>query len=247
MRGRGHRRLLVGLAILATPASAPAYWSGGGAGSGSTAVATMPAGAQPAGSAAAQSVTVSWPQSTFLVSRLGTYDGGGYAIRRYAEGSTTAVPACTSTGGAAAVLQCTEPGVPYGRWQFTVTPVLHSLTGAESAKSAVVTVAPGAPVLDEVVAQSPTSTQTTGDIALDWQPVPGATGYNVYRRTAGGAYGAPLNGATPLSATAYTDAGGGLTATSYEYVVRAVAAAVESASSNAISATATAARPAVLT
>ena len=70
--------------------------------------------------------------------------------------------------------------------------------------------------------------------------VGGATGYNVYRRAASGAYdyAAPLNGATPIAATTFSDPGAGLVAgATYAYVVRAVTAGAESANSNERSAT----------
>ena len=138
--------------------------------------------------------------------------------------------------------------MPYGAWQYTVTPVLNSFTGAESAKSSPAGVVTAAPTLSTVTAKNPAAGQTTGDIDLTWAAVTGATGYNVYRRVGGGSfdYGAPRNGGTPITATTYSDAGAGLSpATTYDYVVRAVAgaAAVESASSNSLS-TATISRPA---
>jgi hypothetical protein len=141
-------------------------------------------------------------------------------------------------GGSGATLQCIEAGVPYGTWQYRVTPVLNTFTGTASTTSAPVTVATAAPVLSTVTAQNPSGVQTSGDIQVTWVAVGGATGYNVYRRVSGGVYdfSSPRNGATPISAgTTYTDPGSSLSpATTYQYVIRAVAAtpAVESASSN---------------
>ncbi len=238
------------LLLIASPASA--YWTAGGSGAGIGLVATMPDGNQPSGSVAGQTVTVSWSQSTFLGNRLGTYSGGGYNVKRYAQGSSTALApnaSCATTiSGSAATLQCAEASVPYGAWQYTVTPVLNTFTGGESVKSAVVIVATGAPTLSSVTAQNPAPGQPTGAIALSWTAVGGATGYNVYRRTSTGSYdfNSPLNGSTPVTGTTYSDPGSGLTgATTYDYVVRAVAGspAVESASSNELAATAIA-RPA---
>jgi cellulose 1,4-beta-cellobiosidase len=243
-------RLLLGFcasALLALCVPAEAYWKATGSGSGSAVVTTMPAGNQPSATASATSVTVSWSQSTFAGAPLGSYSGGGYTIRRYAQGSSTAITpnasCATAVSGSAATLQCVEGSVPYGTWQYTVTPVLNSFTGAASAKSATVTVATSAPTLNSATAQNPASGQSTGDIQLSWSGVTGATGYNVYRRTASGSYDytSPLNGATPVTATTYTDAGSGLTgSTTYDYVVRAVAGspAVESASSAEKAATA---------
>lgn len=62
-----------------------------------------------------------------------------------------------------------------------------------------------------------------GAIDVSWTSVAGATGYNVYRRTAAGSYdfSSPRNGATPLSGTTYRDAAT-TNATTYHYTVRAV-------------------------
>lgn len=179
----------------------------------------MPTGQMPAATAAGQSVTITWPQSTFLGAPLGSYAGGGYTVKRHAEGGSiplTPNAGCATTiGGAAATLQCVETGVPYGRWQYTITPSLSSsFTGDTSAQSATVGVATAAPG------------EAIGAIQLSWSAVAGATGYNVYRRTAGAFdFALPLNGSTPLGATAYSDPGAGLTgATTYRYVLRAVTA-----------------------
>lgn len=234
------------LAVVAFATPAGAHWTAGGTGAGTGFAATMPAGQQPSASVAAQDVTVSWAQSQFLGAPLGSYAGGGYTLKRYAEDSSTATTpgaSCATTiSGATATLQCVEAGVPYGRWQYTVTPLLNTFSGGESTRSAAVGVATDAPVLTSATAQNPTAEQqTSGDIQLSWAAAAGATGYNVYRRTTDTTYdfGSPLNGATPLSAgTTYTDPGGGLVAaTTYHYVVRAVAGSpgVESISSNAIS------------
>ena len=95
---------------------------------------------------------------------------------------------------------------------------------------------------------NPTSLQVTGSITVTWGAVTGATGYNVYRRVSGGAYAftAPLNGAVAVTGTTYEDPGAGVSAaTTYDYVVRALAGSptVESASSAGSSAT-TITRPA---
>ncbi|MEA2144113.1 MAG: hypothetical protein QOI64_2543 [Solirubrobacteraceae bacterium] len=246
--------MLAGLGVLAltafaTPASA--RWSAGGTGSGSTVVATMPGANQPSGSVSGQTVTVTWTQSTFLGARLGTYLGGGYTVKRYPQGgSTPTVPnagCATTISGAGATLQCVEAGVPHGSWQYSVTPLLNTFTGPESTKSATVAVAPPAPALNSVAAQNPAGGQTTGAIQVSWSAVAGATGYNVYRRTTGAFDDAsPLNGATPIATTSYSDPGAGLSGgTTYRYVVRAVAGSpsAESASSSELNATAIA-RPA---
>jgi hypothetical protein len=250
------RRLTtIAVCVLAFAALAPnafAHWSAGGTGSGFAAAATMPAGQQPTATATGQNVTITWSQSTFLGAPLGSYAGGGYTVKRYAQGgSITMTPSAscaTTIGGAGVTLQCVEAGVPYGSWQYTITPSLSSsFTGDTSSKSAAVVVATAAPTLVSVTAQNPPTGEATGAIQLSWGAVAGATGYNVYRRTTGAFdFALPLNGSTPLTATTYSDPGSGLTgATTYRYVVRGVAGTpvAESPSSTEFSATAIA-RPA---
>lgn len=236
--------LLTTLALVAAP-SAMAYWTAGGTGAAFGASDTLDSGNQPSGLVSGATVTVSWTQTIFRELPLGGYSNGGYLVRRYPAGGGAPVTpgagcAATITGGNA-TLSCDETGVPAGGWQYTVEPVLGSWTGAESLKSAVVTVAPAGPTLTTVTAQNPAAGQPTGAITVAWATVAGASGYNVYRRTASGSfdYTAPLNGATPITATAYTDPGSGLSGgTTYAYVVRTVTAGAESANSNERSATA---------
>jgi hypothetical protein len=206
----------------------------------------MPTAEQPSVTSAGQSVTVSWAQSSFQGGLVGASAGGGYTLTRYASGSAIRVTpnasCATAIAGAPVTLECVESDVPYGDWQYTVTPVLGTFTGGEGAKSTTVRVVPAAPTLTAVTAQNPASGQITGPIELSWSAVAGATGYNIYRRAAAAAFDFDnaLNGATPQPGTAFTDPGAGLAeGTAYHYVVRAVAgsAEVESASSNELSAT----------
>jgi len=228
---------LVLLAMSAAPASA--YWKATGAGTGSATVDTLLGGPQPAASVSGQTVTVSWTQTAFRGSPLGTYSGGGYTIKRYpAAGGTAVTPNATcdtAVSGATTTLSCQEASTPLGSWQYTVTPVLKTWTGAESVKSAAVAVVP---TLSSVTAQNPTTGQSTGSIQITWAAAIGATGYNIYRRTSAGSYNyaSPVNGATPLTGTTYTDPGSGLAGgTTYDYVVRGIQGS-ESPSSNELAA-----------
>jgi hypothetical protein len=239
---------LLALAVVALPAPASAHWGANGSGSGAGTAATMPTAGQPAGAASGQSVTVSWAQNTFAGSLLGSYALGGYTVTRYTAGTGVATKpsaGCdTAIRGTTATLQCVESGVPYGLWQYAITPVLgSSFTGSQGAKSATVAVVPPAPTPVTATAQNPAAGQSAGAIAIQWSAVAGATGYNLYRRVASGSYdfASPINGSTPFTATTYTDPGAGLTGgTSYHYVVRAVAGlpGVESPSSTDVNATA---------
>jgi len=149
------------LAALGAPASA--HWTAAGSGAGSGLAATMPTAAQPSVSAAGRTVTVTWGQSSFQGDFVGAYAGGGYTLTRYVAGSAILVTpnagCATAISGATATLQCTEGDVPYGDWQYTVTPVLSSFTGGEGAKSTTVRVVPAAPTLTAVTAQNPASGQ----------------------------------------------------------------------------------------
>lgn len=238
--------LLCALAVaglLAGPAAA--FWSVSGSGSGSTSVDMLDGGNTPTASVSGQAVTVSWAQTWFQGNLLGTFQGGGYSVRRYPAAGGPAVPpntACDATiAGSTANVSCQEDAVPPGSWEYTVTPSLGSWTGRESVKSTFVTVGPIAPVLSSVAAQSPAAGQSTGAIAVSWSSVSTATGYNIYRRSGSGSFdfSSPLNGALPVTSTAYTDPGSGLTGgVTYAYVVRSVAGTNEGGSSNERSATA---------
>ena len=238
------RTALVGVALVSA-STALAYWQAAGAGFGTGPVGTLAAGNQPTASVSGQTVTLSWAQTLFRDNPLGGYSGGGYAIKRHpTAGGASVTPntMCDTTiTGANTTLSCQESAVPSGSWRYTITPLLSSWTGAQSAMSVSVAVGPPPPTLTSVVAQNPPAGQTTGSIQLAWETATGATGYNVHRRTGSGAYdfSSPLNGATPLTTTTYDDPGSGLTGgTTYAYVVRAVAGTLQSANSNERSATA---------
>lgn len=197
-----------------------AWWSNGGGGSTTAATATVPAGNTPTVSLAGTTVTVNISQISVAGQLVGAL-GGGYLVKRYpANGGASVTPGGTCGAlvtGAAANLTCTETNTPRGDWGYTVSPVLYQWTGAESATSATVLLVPGAPTA-LTVARAPAAAMN-----LNWTTGTGATGYNVYRRTTAGSYNfaAPLNGATPVSGTTYTDSTA-TSGTSYNYVVRSV-------------------------
>lgn len=234
------------LALTVFAPSAGAHWSANGTGGGAGFVSTMPAPNQPTTSVAVPDVTVSWTQSVIEGVNLGAV-GGGYEVRRYpASGGSAVTPngACGSViTGAAAALSCVETPTPPGEWTYTITPVLHGWTGVESAASAMTTVAPQAPT------GFTASAAPAGAISLAWTASPGATGYNVYRSTVSGSfnYAAPLNGATPVAATTYSDTTA-VSGTTYYYVIRALVIGgasqqIESASSAQSSTTSDATNP----
>lgn len=199
---------------------AGAYWSIGGAGSTTATTATMPAGNTPTVSLAGTTVTVNIAQISVAGQFVGAL-GGGYTVKRYpavAGASVTPGGTCAaSVTGAAATLSCTETSTPRGDWKYTVSPTLFMWTGAESAKSATVTLAPD-PASGLTATAAP-----AGAINLSWTAGAGATGYNVYRRTTAGSYNfaTPVNGATPVGGTSYSDTTA-VSGTAYNYVVRSV-------------------------
>jgi len=111
-------------------------------------------------------------------------------------------------------------------------------TGSVSATDPLGQVSTGCPLAQFLVGSAPVLPPPTGlsagaptasAVALAWNAVNGATGYNVYRN------GAKLT-ASPLGATSYT-AGGLAASTSYSFAVSAVGTAGESALSTAINVT----------
>lgn len=210
--------LLALIACLAFAQLSGAYWTNSGTGSGTAATATMPAGTTPTVSVSGTTVTVSIPQISVAGQLVGVL-GGGYTVKRYSGTGTTAITpggtCASSVTGSATTLTCTETSTPRGDWRYTVTPTLFRWTAAESGYSTVVNVLPD-PATGLTSDWAPAAA-----ISLSWTAGAGATGYNVYRRTTAGSYNfaAPLNGATPVSGTSYTDTTA-VSGTAYNYVVR---------------------------
>lgn len=211
--------LLATAGCLALATNGAAYWSSGGNGSTTALVENMLGGIQPSASNSTTTVTVTVPQISVAGQFIGAL-GGGYTVRRFpATAGAGVVPpsgSCsTAVSGSGATLSCTETNTPRGDWKYTVSPALLSWTSAESAPSAIVVVAPGAPA-----GLTPTRLPAAS-IKLDWTAGAGATGYNVYRRTSSGSYNfsSPVNGATPVIGTTYTDSTA-ISGTAYAYVVR---------------------------
>jgi hypothetical protein len=94
-----------------------------------------------------RSVTLTWGETTLA-------DGhpvDGYLVTRYQAAAPFAaqitLPGCS---GVVTALTCTEDGVPFGSWQYTITPVIGSnWRGPESAKSGAVTIGSASLSLDQ--------------------------------------------------------------------------------------------------
>jgi HYDIN/CFA65/VesB family protein/ASPM-SPD-2-Hydin domain-containing protein len=100
--------------------------------------------------------------------------------------------------------------------------------------------APGSVIIASNATNSPVTISLSGEshiVLLSWTASTSTdvSGYNIYRATASGGYGAaPLN-STPVSGTTYTDSSVSGSQT-YFYVVRAVASGVASSDSNEVTA-----------
>jgi hypothetical protein len=82
-------------------------------------------------------VTVSWTQATLSGGTAVT----GYVVNRSDASTGTQQTTGAGCAGTIAALTCTEYAVPAGSWKYSVTPRYSSWWGAESARSATVTVA----------------------------------------------------------------------------------------------------------
>jgi hypothetical protein len=241
--------LLAALAVFTALAGGVAYAyfeaTVASGGNGGAASGSMPAANTPEASVSGSSVTVSWTQSSLSGQRLGAYAGGGYTLKRYPAsggGAVTPGAGCNTTiAGAASTLSCTETGVPPGSWKYTVTPVLNNWLGAESAKSASVTVIgpPASIAVQSGSSQSATvgSAYASALVALvtdsAGDPVPGAT--VTFTAPSSGASGTFANGTRTTTAT--TAANGQASASAFTANTTAGAYTV-SASVSGVSATA---------
>jgi large repetitive protein len=130
---------VVVLAALALAASAAAYWSAPGAGTGAGATGGLDqvtgVVASVAGTVAAGTFDVSW---TPVAVPAGV--APAYVVERVAGTATTTI--CTTTAHT-----CTLTGVADGAAAYRVTAVLNAWTGAPSAATPTVTVQSAAPVI----------------------------------------------------------------------------------------------------
>lgn len=127
--------------------AASAYWQTLGSNPGTARADSIVGVAAPAASASAGAASVSWLASTTAAGR----PVSGYTVARYSSATGgTKVAAGGGCAGTVAALGCTEANLPGGTWYYTVTPVLASWIGVESARSAGVagdSVAPAAPTI----------------------------------------------------------------------------------------------------
>jgi Chitobiase/beta-hexosaminidase C-terminal domain len=144
----GRRRLLVVSAVVLVAGGLAsgllAYFSGAAsAGSAGGAAATSVAPGTPPTSVSSQpgrAVTLSWEAAALANGQ----PVDGYLVTRY-DASPPYAPQITlaGCGGVVTALSCTETAVPFGSWQYTITPVIANWRGTESTKSGTVTIGAG--------------------------------------------------------------------------------------------------------
>ena len=110
---------------------------------------------------------------------LGGYADGGYAVQRYPAGGGSAVAAerrlrRRRSPAAPPRSRCLEAACRRAAWRYTVTPVLGSWTGAESAEERDGARRAARPSLPRRTRRTPGAGQATGAIALSWSAVAGA-------------------------------------------------------------------------
>jgi hypothetical protein len=128
--------------------AANAYWQTLGSNPGGATADSILAVAAPTPSAAAGAAVVSWVQSTTAAGR----PVSGYTVARYPSATGgVMVAAGGACAGTITTLTCSEAALPAGTWYYTVTPLLASWAGPESARSGGVaagdTTAPDAPTI----------------------------------------------------------------------------------------------------
>ncbi|GAA4684253.1 hypothetical protein GCM10025780_32700 [Frondihabitans cladoniiphilus] len=133
--------VLVGAALVASPAAA--FWSAvsTGTGSGSATTATVGRGVAPTATVSQASISVSWSAATASTGSAAT----GYTVVRYDSNGVAQTP-LASCAGTVAATSCTETGVPDGSWSYTVTPRYQNWVGTEGPKSTAVRVDTTPPV-----------------------------------------------------------------------------------------------------
>jgi hypothetical protein len=112
--------------------AAHAYWQTLSSNNGGARADAILAVAAPTASASAGAAAVNWAQSTTAAGR----PVSGYTVARYSSATGgTKVAAGGACAGTITALSCSEAALPAGTWYYTVTPVLASWAGAESARS----------------------------------------------------------------------------------------------------------------
>ncbi|MET3203659.1 UNVERIFIED_ORG: hypothetical protein ABIB21_000434 [Arthrobacter sp. UYEF13] len=128
--------------------AASAYWQTLSSNDGRAKADSILAVVAPTASASAGAATVSWAQGATAAGK----QVSSYIVARYSSATGgTKVAAGGGCSGTITTRTCSEAALPSGTWYYTVTPVLGSWAGQESARSTGVTIAaatpPAAPTL----------------------------------------------------------------------------------------------------
>ncbi|MET3706978.1 hypothetical protein ABIB17_001606 [Arthrobacter sp. UYEF6] len=128
--------------------AASAYWQTLSSNDGRAKADSILAVVAPTASASAGAATVSWAQGATAAGR----QVSSYTVARYPSATGgTKIAAGGGCSGTITARTCSEAALPSGTWYYTVTPVLGSWAGPESARSTGVTIAaatpPAAPTL----------------------------------------------------------------------------------------------------
>lgn len=159
---------------------------------------TMPQGGAPAGSLSGTNVTVSWAAAT----TASGHAVAGYTVARYsAPSGGTKVAAGGGCTGTVSGLGCIEQSVPDGTWYYTITPIISLWTGAESARSAGISIDTTPPTVS-VASISPTPNaagfNNTSPVTVNLSAVdnPGGSGVATIKYTIDGGSTVTVNAAT---------------------------------------------------
>lgn len=247
MKRLGLRSSLATVAVLVTAAFAFAFYAttGDGSGSGGT-TGTITAATISAPDTSSGSNTITWETQASLSapSKNGQID---YTVRRSVDGGSFQD---LTSGGCASPLDhgtasCTDVVATSGSYTYRVVATYSGWSATSGDETIVATVGGGAPAAPAGLSATAAS---SGSVSLSWtaSTTSGVDGYNVYRSTTGAAGTfSKLNGATPVSATAYSDSTTAFD-TAYHYKVRATKSGTESADSNTAAVTTVPAPPSSL-
>ena len=155
--------------------AATAAWLAGGGGEAHAKAASLDAGATPTATADGDDVAVAWAPTFLEGQRVDSY-----TVKRFdLAGVATTLVGCASAFSDGAV-RCTDTNAPEGEWRYSVTPKYFRWTGAESARSDLVGVAPSAPSTLVATANG------TAQIDLTWVDTStSATSFDVYQSETG--------------------------------------------------------------
>ncbi|MEO6713038.1 MAG: Ig-like domain-containing protein, partial [Mycobacteriales bacterium] len=166
-------------------------------------------------------------------------------ITRYSAGSDV-IAMKLGAGGVVTDVEVGIPGFtdlgnPLG---IVENPANGNIYVSSLGNAQIVLLKPGTPPASVSAPTNVAATPGNGTVALSWTAGTGATGYNVFRSTTSpvATTGTPLSGATPITATSYTD-NAVTNGTTYYYIVQSVGAGGATANSTQVQATPTAPTP----